>query len=243
MMQPRPPWLAVEVGAFAGRRTLRFEGAKPGPAPLRGHEAPFIAGPTIRLELAPAALLGPGPLAGLSLFGGYATTLRLETTLDGATHDTRLSSLSAGVLWRTAPETGSRAWLGLSLSHERREAVVRPAVEGLADARLSGLRVGLSGGLPVGQVVRLGFTSGYIRWLAARDLIAGAPTFFPGGSAWALDLEAGVGLVLGSAVMVRLAGSYVGTRYRFRPDPEGRRFASGAVDEQLVGLLSVKGAW
>lgn len=238
-----PPWLVVQAGGLGGRRELRFDGAVAGPAPLRGHLAPRVLGVAGRLEVHPAARAGGAFLPGLGLFAAYATSLGLETTVDGAPRDTRLWQLGAGVLWRSAPASAARRALLASLSYEARGAEVRPAVAGLADAALAGVRGGLGLEQPVAGPVLAILDGGYTRWLAARDLVGGSPAYFPGGSAWALDLEAGLGLAVGGGVQIRLAGRWEMTRYDFDPHPEGVYRATGARDEQLTGRLSVRSAW
>lgn len=236
-----PPWLAVEGALLGGRRTLRLEGAVAGPAPLRGHQAPRFGGAALRLELYPAARAPGRLLPGLGLFGAYQHSLGLETTVDGVARATRLWRLGAGALWRSAPAAAERLAVVASLSYEARGATVRPAVAGLADAALGGVRAGLGLEAPVAGRALAILGGGYTRWLTARDLIGGP--YFPGGAAWAADLEAGLGWALGPGLQLRLAGRWSMTQYAFDPHPEGIYRASGARDQELTGWLSARAAW
>ncbi len=233
------PWLVLELGALLGRRQLTFQGAVAGPAPLRGHLAPLVWGAAARLEVFPGAQATHGGLGGLGLFGDYAASLGLETRADGASGATRLWSLSAGALWRSAPP-GQRVALIPSLSYEARGATVRPAVAGLADTSLAGLRAGLRVEAPLGGAASFFAGGGATRWFTARDLIAGEVPSFPGGSAWAFDVEAGVGLRLAPPLEVRLAVRSELTSFTFEPDPEGIYRASGARDLGLSARLSAR---
>jgi len=236
---PAPhPWLAAEVAGLLGRRSLRFLGAVAGPAPLRGHEAPRFGAAAARLELYPAARSGLPLLAGLGLFGAYQRSLGLETTVDGAPRDTALWQLSAGALWRSAPSGAGRLSVRGALSYEAARATVRPAVAGLPDVATSGLRAGLGLDAPLGGPAIALLEGGATRWRTARDLIGGP--YFPGGSAWALDLEAGLGWALGDRLQLRLTGRWSMTRYDVDPHPEGIYRASGARDDQLTGSLSFR---
>jgi len=234
------PWLALEVGALGGRRELRFEGAAAAPASLRGHVVPVFAGPSARLEVYPAARLTRGLLAGVGLFASYASSVGLETRLDGESHPTRLWRLSTGATWRTAPLGARRAAASLTLSYELRRATVRPVIAGLPDADLAGVRAGLGLELPLGRSLSFVAAGGYVRWLTARDLLDGRVPFFPGGAAWAMELEAGLAVAISGSFSLRVAGEYATTRYALDPDPDGIYRARAAADGQLLGRLAVR---
>jgi hypothetical protein len=237
---PSPvPWFGLEAGALVVRRALSFPGAAPGPGPLRGHRVPAAVAPELRLELQPAAPWTEGALAGLSLQGRYAAAVGAVTAADGDARPTRMTWLSAGVAWRSAPPAGGRTSLSVALSWERREVTVVPAVPGLADRRLAGPKASAGLAVPAGPV-SLFFRAGHVRWLEAPDLIAGRARFFPGGAAWGLDAEAGLAIRPGGPWSLWLAAEYALTRYRLAPDPRGLYAARSARDDQLAGRLAVR---
>jgi hypothetical protein len=233
------PWLGLEAGALLVRRSLSFPGAAPGPGPLRGHDVPGAAAPELRIELQPAAPWTEGALAGLSLQGRYAAAVGAVTAADGAARPTRMTWLSAGVAWRSAPPAGARTSLSAALSWERREVTVTPAIPGLADRRLAGPKVSAGLAVPTGPV-SLFLRAGHVRWLEAPDLIAGRVRFFPGGAAWGLDAEAGLAIRPGGPWSLWLAGECAWTRYRLAPDPRGLYAARSARDDQFAGRLAVR---
>lgn len=235
-----PPWLALEVGALGGRRELRFEGARAAPAPLRDHVVPAFAGPVARVEVHPAAPLTRGLLAGVNAFASYASSIGIQTRLDGESHETRLWRLSTGAGWRTAPLGARRAAIAVTASYELRRATVRPAIAGLPDAELSGLRGGVGCELPLGRSLSLTAAAGYVRWLTARELVDSRGPFFPGGAAWALEAEAGLSVAISGSVSLALGGELTRTRYSLRPDPDGIYRADAASDSQLLGRVALR---
>jgi hypothetical protein len=63
--------------------------------------------------------------------------------------------------------------------------------------------------------------------------------FFPGGSAWAVDGEAGLSVSISGPVSARLVADYRSTRYQLDPDPTGVYRASGATDTHLGGRFTL----
>jgi hypothetical protein len=73
---------------------------------------------------------------------------------------------------------------------------------------------------------------GYVDWTTAQDLIKGSPDpFFPGGSASALEAEAGLSAPLGGPFSVRALVEYSRTSYTLKAG--GAYTASGATDAYL----------
>lgn len=233
------PWLAVELGATVGRSELAFQGAAPSPAPLRGHRIPALVAPGVRVELQPAAPWSPGALAGLSLQASYVAAVGVRTDVRGVAHPTRLSWVSAGAAWRSAPPGGARRGWSAELSWERRDVVTSPAVAGLPDRRLSGAKASLGVAQPVGRAW-LFVSAGYIRWLPAPDLVSGASPLLSSARAWGIDAEAGVGVRLGGPFSVRLSVEYAGTRYTLVRDPAGLHAAQSAREDQAASRVAVR---
>lgn len=231
-------WL--EAGLLFTRRDLGFEGAASGTGVLRGHEAPGLAGPWVRLEIFPAAFIR-GALAGAGLFASYGVSVGAETDDPGggASRPTKYTRLDAGLLWRSPPFLSSRLRLVPSVSWRSLDLSVSPAVPGLPDARLSGPKGALDLEVRVGSRLTLLVGGGYVRWLEAKDLLEGAVSFFPGGSAWAIEGEAGLALRLTELLWLRLVAEASRTRYTFDPDPSGTYAASGATDAYVGTRLTL----
>jgi len=240
----RRPWLTLELGGFVAHRELRFQGLALGAAQLREYTAPAAAGPRVRVELFPAAPFTPGSAAGAGLFVSYGRSLGLTTHIDGGdARPSELSRLAIGATWRSPPWSAIRVVVAPSISYQAQSASVRPAVPGLADTRLAGAKAALDLELWSGAPVSLLVGGGYVRWLSAQDLVAGSVPFFPGGSASALELTAGVSLSLARWLSLRLQGEYGSTRYAFDPDPTGVYRATGATDVIWEGRLALRAAW
>ena len=77
-----------------------------------------------------------------------------------------------------------------------------------------------------------------VKWTTARELVEG---FFPGGSAYALEANAGVSVALGGAFSLRVLLGYSGTHYALEPSPGGTYQASGATDQYLGARATVRG--
>jgi hypothetical protein len=230
-----PPVVGVEAGVAFTQRQLSYEGAPAGSA-LRGLEANVIISPAFRLELYPLSLATQSALAGIGLFGEYAFSVGL-TTQDpsgGADHSTSFSRLGAGLLWRIEPAAGSRFALIPAVSYQSLKFTVGGTpVPGLPDADLSGFKAGIDVEIPVGGAVAILLGAGYVYWTSAADLVSDA--FFPSGSAYAAEAQAGVSIGLGGAFSLRVLGDYSGTRYSLEPSPGGTYQATGASDRYLGG--------
>jgi hypothetical protein len=74
---------------------------------------------------------------------------------------------------------------------------------------------------------------GYLAWTSAENLIKGAPSFFPGGKASAIELEAGAAWAIWGTVSARALLEYHRTHYALDADPTGTYTASGATDASL----------
>jgi hypothetical protein len=230
----------VEAGAFAARRALRFGDGGGASVSLREHTAGVYTGPDLRLSVFPAAPFARGAAAGAGLFVRYGASLNLTTRTDaGEQLPTNITRLELGATWHITPLSGWRLIVAPAISWMSLRVQVAPPVPGLPDAKLSGVRGGLDLELPLGESFALLLGGGYARWLSAQDLIAAPRAFFPGGSAWAADTEAGVSVSIGGPVSARLVGEYRSTRYQLDPDPTGVYRASRASDTHLGGRLTL----
>jgi hypothetical protein len=236
----RAPWLVVEAGVFALRRELRFEKVAVGAALLREYSAPAIAGPSLRLEVFPAAPF-VASLAGAGLFVDYAISVGLETQATSQERrPSELSRLAVGATWRTRPLSPLRIVFAPALSYRSLNLSVQPPVPGLPDAKLSGVKGSLDLELRLTDGLALLLGGGYVRWMAAQDLVQGAVAFFPGGSASAIELEGGLSLRITGPIEARLLGEYSSTRYALEADPSGIYSAQGARDTYLGARLMLR---
>jgi hypothetical protein len=234
------PLVAVEAGAYLTHRDLGYEGAAPGSAPLRNYRVGLVTSPALRVEVYPASAFTDGAVAGLGAFGAYSFSLGLKTRTESTQSDASLTRLDAGLLWRFRELTALRLDLIPSVSYRLLKLTASPAIPGLPDARLSGVRAGLLVEVPVHPVVSLVAGGGYVRWLAAKDLVKGDVPFFPGGSAYALEAEAGLSVALAAPLSLRAIGEYSSTRYSLDRDTSGQYVATGARDAYAGGRIALR---
>jgi hypothetical protein len=230
--------VAAEAGAFLTNRRLSFSGA--GPGPLQAFDVGLFTNPRIRLEGYPLGGSGNRYLTGLGLLVDYAHSVGLETRTAGGKSSTTYARLQAGLLWRSPPLTSAALVLVPSLAYQQLTFSVSPAVAGLADAALSGVKVGLGVELPVDRRWTVLGGLGWVDWTTAQDLVKGSPAFFPGGSASALEAEAGLSVALTGPFSVRALVEYSRTSYTLEPDTTGTYSASGATDAYLGFRLMVR---
>lgn len=239
------PVVAAELGLLVTGRSLTYRGASPGSATLLAFDVATIASPGVRLEVFPAARSVEGPLQGLGVFVDYSRSLGVDTKAIGGAvaTETTFSRLAAGLLWRTPPLSSWRVTLVPTLSYQRHGASSSPTLAGLPDAELSGLGLALGAEAPLGDRLQVLAGLGYVSWSTAKDLVAGDPAFFPGGTASAFDVEAGVAVALGRRLSLRalLQARLIG--YSLDPDPSGTYLADGAGDAYLGGRLVLRGEY
>jgi hypothetical protein len=238
------PVVAVEAGAHVTQRKLSYEGVPSGASALRGFEANVIASPRFRLELYPAALLTEGFFAGIGLFADYGLSMGLKTKdpASGAEHSTRLTRLGGGLLWRLQLSSSSRFAIVPAVSYQQLKFTIEPLagapIAGLPDSNLSGLKGGIGAEIPLGDAVSILLGAGYVKWTTAKDLVGGG--FFPGGSAYALEAEAGFSVAFSGLLSLRILGEYSGTKYSLEPDLSGTYQATGATDRYLGGRAMLR---
>jgi hypothetical protein len=234
---------AVEAGAYLTQRTLSYQGVPAGNA-LLGYEANLVVGPGLHLELYPASLLTENVFAGIGLFADYSFSVGLKTEdpAGGAEHSTSFTRLGAGVCWRLHLAPSSRFALIPALSYQQLKFTIEPLagvpIPGLPDANLSGVKAGVGAEIPVSDAVSILLGVGYVKWTTAGDLVGDG--FFPGGSAYALEGEAGLSVALGGLLSLRVVGEYSRTHTSLEPDPSGTYQASGATDQYLGGRIMLR---
>jgi hypothetical protein len=233
-------WLvAAELGLFVSQRQLSYSGVSASTGTLLGFDAGGLAGPCLSLEVQPLARSGSAALGGLGLRFGLAMSVGLETeSLAGEKLPTQFTRLEVGARWRAPPIGGLALVLIPEVAWVSQKLTVDPAIPGLPDSDLSGVRVGLSAEARVASRVTILAGLGWVKWTTARELIDGDPAYFPGSSATGLEAEVGVGVAVWGPLSVRVLGTYASTSYTLDPDPTGTYAATGAEDRYL-GMRAV----
>jgi hypothetical protein len=234
--------LAAEVGVAYEHRSLSYGGTT-APSGLQGIDANLMP-PFVRVELQPLGHATRGLAGGLGVFAEYAVSVGQKTKVEAAggtqEHDTQYSRLALGAAWRV-PMGG--VYLVPAVSWEQVTFTVSPLngvpVSGFPDSHLTGVKAAVGMELPVGAVTFLAGARG-VRWLSAKDLVAGSPAFFPGGNAWALEAEAGLQFTVAGPLSLKIVGDWSGTRFSLDPDPTGSYRATSAQDNYMGVRASVR---
>ena len=156
-------------------------------------------------------------------------------------HDSTMTALRVGAVWRVRPLAGSKLTLVPALGWRRLQLTTSPEIEGLPDASLSGFEARLDLEAPVG-----GFTllagGGYTMWTSAEELVEGG--FFGSGSARAFQVEGGAAFAISRPLSLRAVVVYDATSYSGLADPaSGIGTASGASDRYLGARVTVRAEW
>jgi hypothetical protein len=231
--------VAAELGVFGSQRQLTYGGVSASSGTLLGFDASGMVGPSVSLEFFPLARGASVALAGAGLHVGLATSIGLETeSLTGELLPTRFTRLEAGARWRTPPLTALKLVLVPELAWVSQRLTVSPAIPGLPNSDLSGVKVGLSAEARVASRISILAGLGWVKWLTAKELIDGDPAFFPGASAAALEAELGAGVAIWGPLSVRVLGQYASTRYQLDPDATGT-YAATSAEDRYLGLRAV----
>jgi hypothetical protein len=237
------PWaLGIELGVQFTQRNLSYQGLAAAPLiPLQGDDSRLIYSPRARLELFPISLLTNGVVGGLGLFGEYAVSVGLKSVFNGAPENTLFTRLQGGLVWRIRPAVPSRFVIAPSISYQVVKFQVDrtyQALPGFPDTDLIGWKGALNLEVPLADTVTFLAGGGFVKWTRARNLID-APAFFPGGVAYAIEVEGGFAVAIAGPASLRLVGEYCSTRYLFDADATPPS-ATGATDRYLGGRAMLR---
>ena len=229
------PLFSVEVGGDFLNRNLSYTPADP---QLRTYSASVIGMALIGVELFPFAKSG-GFLTGLGIFGQYQFAIGLKSqTQGGVEESTKFSMLAAGIEARIRPIKYSDFAIVVPVAFRTYNFSVSNAAlfDGLPNQSLLGVSAGVKFEIPLGSafVILAGFD--YVFWFQKQQLIGSTnPTYFPSGSAGALEFELGFGVYIVGPLSIRVVGEYSNTSYSFNPDPSLTYTATGASDRLIGG--------
>lgn len=239
-----PMFLAVEVGASVLGRNLDYvQAATPN---LRRYSIfPF---PQIdaRVEFYPLALVRDDALAGLGvdLSVGLAPYLKSRRQSSPDAYPTSTMRIMGGVRYRWMPFDSYKAvfvpMLGVSVrSFSLGAAADGTSLDGLPNVSFVGLRAGLGVELPILKDL-LGFFGHFcvVPVFSSGQLISSA--FFPNGSTFGLEANAGLSLKLLSFLSLRVAFELEQYASSFKTEPTDMFVAAGSVDRYLGGSAAVR---
>jgi hypothetical protein len=237
------PLFTVELGGGYFNRFLSY--TPDGTPALLTYKANSIFMGYVGLELFPFAKTGSF-LAGLGLFANYQLSLGLKSQqpTTGVEDSSSFSMLSAGLEARIRPIKYSDFAFTIPVAFRMYKFSVDNAstdFPGLPQQNLLGVSIGLKLEIPIGSWFVILVGGDYVLWFQKQELIGNSnPTFFPSGSAGALELEAGVGFYIVGPLSLRLLALYSNTAYSFDADPTGTYTATSASDRIFGGRATVR---
>jgi hypothetical protein len=241
------PGVEAEAGMTLSVRSFGFD-VPSGAAPLQAYRGSPVPGLHLGLAAYPLALAGSsGTLAGFGLYFAFDRAFSITSRLEGqagASFGTRQSSLSLGAAWRhrlggsaSSPSLGARFGYGsLSFSIDDPMALVQ-----LPDVAYSYLELGLAGRVPLTRAFALVASLAYLPVLDAGEIADPARNTSNAngrGSAWGLDLRAGIDVRPFARVALGLEFRLTRFAHSFESVGGAPLGATSASDTYTGGLLT-----
>lgn len=238
----RGPILVVELGGDVIHRRLDYVDLAA--QNLRTYVTePFLFAPRLHAEVYPLAPFVSGVAQGLGLEVGYLMAVGLRSIdEEDREYATTMNQLDVGVRFNLRPAGDLDLTVAPIVGYRSATFAVGAAADGrelfgLPDFNYGGLRVGLEAEMGFGQVVTFGRFE-YLHLLSLGEI--GAEPYFPDSSGSALAVALGAGYRVTDSLQVRLTGHFTRYGLTFRPAEGAEYVASGAVDQRIGGMLSLR---
>lgn len=242
--QNKPPFLVLDVGAEILNRRLEY--SQVATSNLRRYDLTLFGQLAIGAEFYPLALVRDDLLAGLGVEAsiGFAPWLQSRLASIPEAFPTSTLRIDAGLRFsiapiktyalRIAPYVGvrSHSFTVGALPDGRR-------LDGLPNIALIGLRAGLAIEVPIiPRWLTLFGRFGVIPVFGSGEIIS--PAFFPNGSAFGLEGNAGLGVNLVSFLQIRAGFDFARYAFTFTTQPTDPYVATGATDTYIGGKASLR---
>lgn len=240
----KPKFLVIDAGAELLNRKLAY--AQVATANLRQYDLSLFAQPAVGVEVYPLALVRDDLLAGLGVEASVAFAPWLQSRLTSVTDvfPTSTMRIDGGLRWSIAPIPTFALVITPYVGVRSQSFTVSPLadgrrIDGLPNISVLGLRAGLGLEVPVvpGWLDLFG-RFGIVPVFSGGELLSAA--FFPSGSAFGLEANAGLGVRLGAVVSVRASFEWATYGFTFKTQPTDAYVAAGATDTYLGGRLGVR---
>lgn len=240
----KPIFLRVEAGVEVLNRSLEY--SQVATSNLRRYDLPVYGQLFLGAEFYPLALVRDDLLAGLGIeFGlGLAPWLQSRLSAPPDPFPTSATRVDAAVRFSISPIPGFALniapYLGIrtqsftvgALSDGRR-------IDGLPNIGFVGLRAGVALDVPlVPGWLNLFGRFGIVPIFGSGEIIS--PTFFPNGSAFGLDINAGLGVRVLPFLQVRASFEFASYGLTFNTQPTDPYVAAGATDAYRGGKVSLR---
>ncbi|MDP3156121.1 MAG: hypothetical protein Q8N23_25830 [Archangium sp.] len=240
----KPTFLVLDVGAEILNRRLEY--SQVATSNLRRYDLTLYGQLAIGAEFYPLALVRDDLLAGLGLEASIAFAPWLQSRLASIPEAFPTSTLriDAGIRFSIAPiktyALRIAPYLGVR-SHSFTVGALPDGrrLDGLPNISLVGLRAGLAIELPiVPRWLTLFGRFGVIPVFGSGEIIS--PAFFPNGSAFGLEGNAGLGVNLVSFLQIRAGFDFARYGFTFTTQPTDPYVAAGATDTYIGGKASLR---
>lgn len=240
----KPKFLVIDAGAEVLNRKLAY--SQVATANLRQYDLSLFAQPALGVEFYPLALVRDDLLAGLGVEASVAFAPWLQSRLTSVTDVFPTSTLriDGGLRWNIAPIPSFALAVTPYVGVRSQSFTVSPLadgrrIDGLPNISALGLRAGLGLEVPVvpGWVEVFG-RFGIVPVFGGGEILSAA--FFPNGSAFGLEANAGLGVHFGPVVSVRASFEWANYGFTFKTQPTDPYVAAGATDTYLGGRLGLR---
>lgn len=237
-------FLVIDVGVEVLNRRLEY--SQVATSNLRRYELTAFAQPTVGVEFYPLALVRDDLLAGLGVEASVAFAPWLQSRLASVTDSFPTSALrvDAGLRWDIAPIPSFALTFSPFVGVRSQSFTVSSlpdgrSIDGLPDISVLGLRAGMGVDVPVvpGWVTLFGRV-GLVPVFSGGEILSAA--FFPSGSAFGLEADAGLGVSIVPMLQVRASFEWANYAFTFRTQPTDTYVAAGATDTYLGGKATLR---
>ncbi|MFZ5438404.1 MAG: hypothetical protein ACOZQL_00280 [Myxococcota bacterium] len=243
-----PKFLVVDVGADVLTRKLEY--AQVATANLRRYELLTPVGmPVVDLKFYPLALVRDDLLAGLGVEVGFGFAPWIQSRLASITEPfpTSMMRFDGLVRFDLAPIDSFALTISPYVGVRNQSFTVSPLadgrrLDGLPNISFLGLRAGLGLEVPIiPDRLSVFGRFGIIPVFGSGEILSSA--FFPNGSAFGLEANAGVGVGLLPFLSIRASFEFSNYGLTFKTQPTDTYVATGANDLYLGGNASLRFAF
>jgi hypothetical protein len=243
----KPTFLVIDVGVEVLNRKLEY--SQVATSNLRRYDLSVYAQPALGVEFYPLALVRDDLLSGLGVELGLATAPWLQSRLASSTDafPTSATRFDAALRFSISPIKSFALNLAPYVGVRTQSFAVGALkdgtrIDGLPNIGFVGLRAGLALDVPVipGRLNLFG-RFGIVPVFGSGEIISA--TFFPKGSAFGLEANAGVGVKIVSFLQVRASFEFSRYGMTFNTQPTDTYVAAGASDTYLGGKIALRFAF
>jgi hypothetical protein len=239
----RPKFLMIDVGADLFTRRLEY--SQVATSNLRRYDLGLTGMAALGVSFFPLALMRDDLLAGLGVeFAiGFAPWIQSRLTSTTTAFPTSAMRIDGGIRWELRPiKTFALAispYVGVRSQSFTVSPVMGQRIDGLPNIAHVGLRAGLGLDIPlIENRLNVFGRFGIIPVFGSGEI--SSPAFFPNGSAFGLEANAGVGVTVLPFMQIRASFELARYGLTFVTQPTDTYVAAGAAETYLGGNASLR---